>query len=132
MYGEIAYAKSWYGFFDPGMNDGTYIAWCDQLKAYMTARNLDPGHLTNSQVDAITDFARSLYPVKERLTLIKKNGHVDDVEELGRLLRMLVIDSARKLHTSNLPQMAEHAGHKNSRRISEQVIFTIHLLSGSH
>ena len=94
------------------MKDGTDISWRDQLKAYMTARNLDPGHLTNTQVDAITVFARSLSPVKERLALIKKKHHADDVEELSRRLRMLVKDSARKLHTSNLRRMAERAGRK--------------------
>ena len=79
----------------------------------MTARNLDPGHLTYTQVDAITLFARSLSPVKEPVTLIKTKDHADDVEELSRCLRMLVKDSARKLHTSNLRRMAERAGRKN-------------------
>ena len=113
MYGEIAYANSWCGFFDPGRKDGTYISWRDQLKAYMTAHNLDPGHLTNTQVDAITVFACSLSPVEERLALIKKKHHADDVEELSRRLRMLGNLAARKLHTSNLRRMAEGAGRKN-------------------
>ena len=73
----------------------------------MTARNLDPGHLTNTQVDVLTVLARSLSPMKERLALTKKNHHADDVEELSRRLIMLVKNSARKLHTSNLRRMAE-------------------------
>ena len=112
MYGEIGYAKSWCGFFDPGMKDGTYISWRDQLTAYMTARNLGPGDLTNTQVDAITVFARSLSPVKECLTLIKQKDHADDVEKLSHRWRMLVKDSGRTLHTSNLRRMAERAGCK--------------------
>ena len=75
----------------------------------MTAHNLDPGPLTNTQVDAITVFARSLSAVKERLALIKKKHHTDDVKELSRRLSMLVKDLARTLHTSNLRRMAELA-----------------------
>ena len=84
------------------MKDGIYISWRDQLNAYMTAGNLDPGHLTNTEVDAITVVAHSLSPVKERLALIRKKHHADDVKELSRRLRMLVKDKTRKLHTSNL------------------------------
>jgi len=76
----------------------------------MTARNLDPSHLTDAQVEAITVFARALRPVKDRVTHIEKNHHAYDVVELTRHLRMLVRDSAIKLHTSNLRQMAERAG----------------------
>jgi len=76
----------------------------------MTARNLDPSHLTDAQVEAITVFARALPPVKDRVTHIKKNHHPDDVVELTRQLRMLVKDSARKLHTSNVRRIAECAG----------------------
>ena len=96
------YAKSWCGFFDPGVTSGAYFDWREQLKAYMTARNLDPGHLTDAQVEAITVFARALPPVKDRVTHIKKNHHPDTVVEVTRHLRMLVKDLARKLHTSNL------------------------------
>jgi len=76
----------------------------------MTARNLDPGHLTDAQVEAITVFARALLPVKDPVTNIKKNHHPDDVVELSRHLRMLVKDSARKLHTSNRCRIVERAG----------------------
>ena len=94
------------------MTDGTYYDWREQLKAYMTAHKLDPGHLTNSQVDAVTVFARSLSPVKARLALIKKKHHADDLGELSRRLRMLVKDAARKLHTSNLRRIVERASRK--------------------
>ena len=73
----------------------------------MTASNLDPGHLTKTQVNAITVFAHPLLPVKERLALIKQKYHGEDVDELRPRLRMLVKDSARKLHLSNLREMAE-------------------------
>jgi len=76
----------------------------------MTARNLDPSHLTDAQVEAITALARALPPVKDRVTQIKKDHHPDDVGELTRPLRRLVKDSARKLHTPNLRQLAERAG----------------------
>jgi len=38
----------------------------------MTARNIDPGHLTDAQVEAITVFAGTLLPLKDRVTHIKK------------------------------------------------------------
>jgi len=76
----------------------------------MTARNLDTGHLTEAQGEAITVFARALPPGKDRITHIKKNQHPNDIVELNRHLRMLVKDSPRKLHTSNLHGIAEHAG----------------------
>ena len=117
MFGDIAYAKWWCGFFDPGITSGAYIGWREQLKAYMTARNLDPGHLTDTQVDAITVFARALTPVKDRVTLIKKKHHTDDVRELTRHLRMLVKDSARKLQTSDLRRLT--AARAGSRDIAE-------------
>ena len=95
---------------DPRVTSGAYFDWREQLKAYITAPNLDPGHLTDAQVEAITDFARALPPVKDRVTHIKKNHYPDDVVELTRHRRMLVKDSARKLHTSNLGRIAERAG----------------------
>jgi len=75
----------------------------------MTARNLDPGRLTDTQVGAITVFACALPLVKDRVTLIKKKDQADDVGELTRHLRMLVKDSAKKLHTSNLRQIMARA-----------------------
>jgi len=75
----------------------------------MTARNLDPGHLIEAQVEAISVFARALPHVKDRTTHIKKNYHPDDVVELTRHLKMLVKDSPRKLHTSKLGRITERA-----------------------
>ena len=117
MFGDIAYAKSWCGFFDPGITSVAYKGWREQLKANMTARNLDPGHLTDTQVDAITVFACALTPVKDQVVLIKKKHHPHDVNELTRQLRMLVKDSARKLHTSNLGRLA--AARPGGRDIAE-------------
>jgi len=79
----------------------------------MTARNLDPGHLTEAQVEAITVFARAFLPVKDHVTHIKKDHHPDDVVELTPHLRMPVKDSARKHHTSNLGRIAERTGGRN-------------------
>ena len=109
--------KSWCGLFDPGVSSVAYKGWHQQLKAYMTARKLDPGHLTDTQVDAITVFARALMPVKDQVVLIKKKHHPDDVKEFTRQLRMLVKDSARELHTSNLPRLA--AARPGGRDIAE-------------
>jgi len=75
----------------------------------MTACNLDPSHLTDTQVEAITLFARALPLVKDWITHIKKTHHLDDAVELTRHLRMLVKDSGRKLETSNLHRIVERA-----------------------
>ena len=83
----------------------------------MTARNLDPGHLTDTQVDAITVFARALTPVKDQVVLIKKKQHPGGVGELARWPGVLVGDSARKLHTSNLRRLA--AARPGGRDIAE-------------
>ena len=72
----------------------------------MTASNHDPGHLTDIQVDAITVLGLALTPVKDHVVLIKQKHHLDHVKELTRQVKMLVNDSARKLHTSNLCQLA--------------------------
>jgi len=67
----------------------------------MTARNVDPGHLIDAQVEVITVFACALPSGNDRVTHLKKKHHPDDIVELTRHLRMLVKDSARKLHISN-------------------------------
>jgi len=51
-------------------------------------------------------FAHSLSPVKERIELIKSQHHPDDVGEFIRHLKVLVKDSAKKLHMSNERQKA--------------------------
>ena len=87
-----------------------YATWRKQIKAYIIACPLDPGRLTESHVDLIISFARGLSPVNERLELIKREYHADDVWELIRHLKILVKDSAKKLQTSNQRQRAEREG----------------------
>jgi len=75
-------------------------------QAYIIARLLDPGRLTESQVESIVSFAHSLSPVKERIELIKSQYHPDDVREFIPHLKILVKDLAKKLQTSNDRQKA--------------------------
>jgi len=72
----------------------------------MIARHLDPGRLTETQVDSILLFARGLSPVKERIELIKRQHQADDVLELNRHLKILVRDSGKKLQTTKERQTA--------------------------
>ena len=81
MYGDILYAKSWCGFKHPRRQSSIYATWCDQIKACMIARHLDPGRLTETQVHSILVFARGLSPVKERIELIKRQHHTDDISK---------------------------------------------------
>jgi len=81
-----------------------------QLQAYITARNRDPGHLTDTQVEAITVLSCAFPPVRDGVTHIKTNHHPDDVVERTRRLRRLVKYSARKLQMSNLCRHTERAG----------------------
>ena len=83
----------------------------------MTARNLDPSYLTDTQVDSITVFAGAHTPVKDQLVLIKKKQLPDDVKELTCQLRMLVKDSARKLNTSNLRRQLRAPEVQTSRNL---------------
>ena len=99
--GDIASAKSWCGFKHPHGASSIYTTWREQIKVYIVARLLDPGRLTESHVDLIVSFARSLSPVKEHIELIKCQYHPDDVEEFIRHLKILVKDSTKKLQTSN-------------------------------
>jgi len=71
--------------------------WREQIKAYIIARLLDPGHLTESQINSIISFAQSLAPVKKRIELIKSQHHPEDVGELIYHLKVVVKDSAKKL-----------------------------------
>jgi len=48
--------------------------------------------------------------MKDSLTHIEENHHLDDVVELSHYLRMLVKDMARNLHISNLRRIVERAG----------------------
>jgi len=63
----------------------------------MIACHLDPGRLTETQVDSMLLFARGLSPVKEGIELIKRQHHADDLLELNRHLKILVRDSGKKL-----------------------------------
>jgi len=100
------YAKSWCGFKHPRGASSGFATWREQIKAHIIARLLDPGRLTESQVDSIVSFARSLSPFKERIELMKSHHHSDDVGEFIRHLKVLVKDSAKKLRTSNERQKA--------------------------
>ena len=63
----------------------------------MSARHLDPGCLTESDVNSLSLFARNLSPVKQRIELIKREHHTDDLLELNWHLRILVRDTGKKL-----------------------------------
>jgi len=76
----------------------------------MIARDLDPGRLTETQVDSILLFPCGLPPVKERIELIKHLHHADDVLQLNRHLKILVRDSGKKLQTTKEHQRAGHDG----------------------
>jgi len=76
----------------------------------MIARHLDPGRLTETQVDSILFFARGLSPVKERIELIKREHYADDLLELNRHLKILVRDSGKKLQTTKERQRAARDG----------------------
>jgi len=101
VYGNMAYVKSWCEFKHPRGTSSVYATWREQIKAYIIDHLLDPGRLTESQVDSIVSFARSLSPVKECIELIKCQHHPDDVGEFIRHLKILVQDSAKKLQTPN-------------------------------
>jgi len=108
--GDIAYAKSGCGFQHPRGPSSVYATWREQIKAYIVGCPLDPGRLTESQVDSIKSFARGLSPVKEPIEFIKHHHHADHVWELIQDLKILVKDSAKKLQTSNERQRAEQHG----------------------
>jgi len=76
----------------------------------MIARHLDPGGLTEKQVDSSLLFARGLSPVKERIELIKRQHPADDLLELNRHLKILVRDCGKKLQTTKERQRAGRDG----------------------
>ena len=110
MYGDIAYTKSWCGLKHPGGQSLIYATWREQIKAYMIARHLDAGRLTETQVDSILLLARGLSPVNERIELIKCQHHADDLLELYWHLKILVRDSGKKLQTTKKGQRAGRHG----------------------
>jgi len=79
----------------------------------MIARHLDPGRLTETQVDSILLFARGLSAVKERIELIKCQHHADDLLELNRHLKILDRDSGKKLQTTKEHQRAGRDGRRD-------------------
>jgi len=76
----------------------------------MIAHHLDPGCLTETQVDSILLFASGLSPIKERIQLMKRQHHADDLLELDRHLKILVRDSGMKLQTTKEHQRAGRNG----------------------
>ena len=78
--------------------------------AYMIARHLDPGPLTEMQVDLVLLFGHGLTPVKEQIVLLKCQHHADDVLEMNWHLRILVKDSTKKLQATNEHKRADHDG----------------------
>jgi len=62
---------------------------------------LDPGHLTESQVNSFIYLALRLALVKEHIELSKNQHHGEDVLELLYHLKIQVKDAAKKLHTLN-------------------------------
>jgi len=76
----------------------------------MIARHLHPGRLTETQVDSILLFACGLSPVKERIELIKRQHHANDLLELNQHQKILVRDSGKKLQTTKERQGAGRDG----------------------
>ena len=75
----------------------------------MTERSMDPRRLTDSQLELVLGYARSLPPVADRIELVKTKHRADDVDEVERRLRILVKDTAKKLQTANERRRAERA-----------------------
>jgi len=87
VYGDIVYPKSWYGFKHPCGQSSIYAIWRQQIKAYMSAGHLDPGHLTETQVHSIVLFARGLYQQKRTLRLIRQRCALMQATHLLRPMR---------------------------------------------
>ena len=93
----MAYAKSWYGFENPGGSTALYRKWREELKAYITQRCWDPVNLTETQLASVLNFARSLPPISSRLRELKTSFRKSAVAEFERHLKILVKDVAKKL-----------------------------------
>ena len=85
---------------ESSLQKGAYGRWPDQIKAYIQAQSLDPGQLTETQLESVSDFAGALDPVKSRIQFIKKKQHSDSVNDVDHRLRTLVKMTARKLQTA--------------------------------
>ena len=103
----------------PSGASSVYAPWCEEITANMIAHHLDPGFLTESDVDSISLFAYDLTPVKQRIELIKREHQADNLLELNRHLRILVLDSGKKLQTTMEGQKTkkrrktDHDGHRD-------------------
>lgn len=108
--GDINYAKAWCGFSDFSKTNVQYKAWREQLKSYISTLNWKPAELSHEQWESLFVFAGCLAPIKERRLLIETQHRPDDVDELERLMKILVRDVAKKLHTSKLNSQTQHGG----------------------
>jgi len=77
----------------------------------MIAHHLDPGRLTETQVDSILLLTCGLSPVKERIELIKRQHQADNLVELNQHLKIPVRDSGKKVQTTKERQRAGRDGH---------------------
>jgi len=66
--------------------------------------------LTDDRLASVVAFARGLSPVAARTELVKNKHRADDLDELGRHLKILVKDAAKKLQTTNERHYVEWAG----------------------
>jgi len=108
-YGEISYAKSWYGFLNAGEPRAAYKGWREQVKEYIMVLGWNPTSLTGTQRDSVLSFARSTTHVNGRIKLIKTNHCPTDVNEVESQIRVLVRDTAKKLQVTNNRLHAERA-----------------------
>jgi len=58
----------------------------------------------------ILNFASSLPPGKSQIEFVKKNHHAEDVREVSRQLRILAMDTAKKLATAMKHDYVEQVG----------------------
>jgi len=58
----------------------------------------------------ILNFASALPPVKSQIEFVKKNHRAEDVREVGRQLRILALDTAKKQPTAMRHDYVEQAG----------------------
>jgi len=108
-YGEISYAKSWWGFLKTRKPTAAYKGWCEQVKAYITVLRRNSTSLTGTQTDSVVSFARCLTPVKGRIKLIKTNHRPEDFNEVKRQLRVFDRDTAKNLQARDDRVHAERA-----------------------
>ena len=86
----------------------------------MQARLFDPGRLTAAQFISIIVFTSSLNPFQSRIKLIKTKHHSDDVMEVYRQLRMLVRDTAKKVHRAMEREKAKRGGNSKVAKLASK------------